>query len=162
MALAGDLQPLPLAVTAATASRTARSSTARARLGTARVVPSYSANIVVGEFAVVLEMSCFGVDKAWMRWLPLLPGCHAAIGLCLGELIMFGRTTIRVARIVAGVAFLILGFLGLFLPFLQGILFLTIGLTLLSHESERARQWSEWLRSYLHRKNSTSVERNEP
>jgi len=71
---------------------------------------------------------------------------------------MFGRTTIRVARILGGVAFLILGVLGLFLPFLQGILFLAIGLTLLSHESERARRWSEWLREHLHRKKHNGIE----
>jgi uncharacterized membrane protein YbaN (DUF454 family) len=51
----------------------------------------------------------------------------------------------RVGRITAGVALLILGVIGLFLPFLQGILFLIMGLTLLSSESERAKAWLEWL-----------------
>ena len=51
----------------------------------------------------------------------------------------------RVGRITAGVALLILGVIGLFLPFLQGILFLIMGLTLLSTESERAKAWLEWL-----------------
>jgi uncharacterized membrane protein YbaN (DUF454 family) len=37
-----------------------------------------------------------------------------------------------VARMVAGIAFLILGIAGLFLPILQGILFLVIALILLS------------------------------
>ncbi len=65
---------------------------------------------------------------------------------------MFARSVIRVCRVVGGVLFLILGVIGLFLPFLQGILFLVIGLTLLSSESEKARQWSEYLREHLHRK----------
>src|SRR3546814_5699984 len=38
-----------------------------------------------------------------------------------------------------GWAFVLLGFAGLFLPFLQGILFLLVGLYLLSLESARAR-----------------------
>jgi uncharacterized membrane protein YbaN (DUF454 family) len=51
----------------------------------------------------------------------------------------------RIARITAGIALLVLGVIGLFLPFLQGILFLIMGLTLLSAESERAKAWLEWL-----------------
>lgn len=39
-----------------------------------------------------------------------------------------------------GSAFLLLGFVGLFLPFLQGILFLFIGLLILSQESQTARR----------------------
>jgi uncharacterized membrane protein YbaN (DUF454 family) len=52
----------------------------------------------------------------------------------------------RISRVVLGVAFLALGVVGLFLPFLQGILFMVIGLTLLSTESERARRLLEWAR----------------
>lgn len=51
----------------------------------------------------------------------------------------------RVGRVILGCAFLVLGVLGLFLPVLQGILFLTIGLSLLSTESERAQRWKTWL-----------------
>jgi uncharacterized membrane protein YbaN (DUF454 family) len=40
----------------------------------------------------------------------------------------------QVAVIVVGWTFLVLGVLGLFLPFLQGILFLLIGLIILSSE----------------------------
>lgn len=43
----------------------------------------------------------------------------------------------------AGVIFLILGVAGLALPFLQGILFLAIGLILLSLASSKARKWIE-------------------
>jgi len=68
-----------------------------------------------------------------------------------------GQTMARIARIVAGVACLVLGVLGLFLPFLQGILFLVIGLTLLSRDSERARHWLEWLRAHVGRKHPAQV-----
>jgi uncharacterized membrane protein YbaN (DUF454 family) len=52
----------------------------------------------------------------------------------------------RLTKIVAGVALLVLGVIGLFLPFLQGILFLIMGLSLLSTESPRARAWLRYLR----------------
>lgn len=45
----------------------------------------------------------------------------------------------RVALTVAGWAFIVLGVLGLFLPILQGLLFLAIGLLLLARVSPRAR-----------------------
>lgn len=41
--------------------------------------------------------------------------------------------------VIAGWAFIFLGFLGLFLPILQGVLFLCIGLVLLSRRSSRVR-----------------------
>jgi uncharacterized membrane protein YbaN (DUF454 family) len=53
---------------------------------------------------------------------------------------------VRASKIVLGVGCLILGVIGLFLPFLQGILFLIIGLTLLSKESEVVRRTLAWLR----------------
>ena len=59
------------------------------------------------------------------------------------------RTAWRVGRIVLGVLFLFLGVIGLFLPFLQGILFLVIGLSFLSNESIYARRSMEWLRSRI-------------
>lgn len=49
----------------------------------------------------------------------------------------------RILVLTAGVIFLILGVLGLALPFLQGILFLVIGLILLSLASSKARKWIE-------------------
>jgi len=74
---------------------------------------------------------------------------------------MLNRTAVRIARIVGGIAFLILGVIGLFLPFLQGILFLVIGLTLLSQESDRARVWSEWLRGWLPQRSPRDGENEE-
>ena len=51
----------------------------------------------------------------------------------------------RAVKITAGVLLLVLGVVGLFLPFLQGILFLIMGLSLLSSESERAKAWLHYL-----------------
>lgn len=53
----------------------------------------------------------------------------------------------RYAVLAFGWAFIFLGILGLFLPILQGILFLTIGLILLSKESEWAAGKLEWLKT---------------
>jgi uncharacterized protein len=52
----------------------------------------------------------------------------------------------RIIRIVLGTAFLILGVLGLFLPILQGILFLIVGLLILAPESKRIRALLGWMR----------------
>ena len=48
--------------------------------------------------------------------------------------------------IILGGAFLLLGIAGLFLPILQGILFLVIGLLILSSESEWAHRLVQRLR----------------
>lgn len=40
----------------------------------------------------------------------------------------------RILKLVLGWAFLVLGIIGLFVPILQGILFILVGLYLLSHE----------------------------
>jgi hypothetical protein len=57
------------------------------------------------------------------------------------------RVIKRWTILTLGVAFLILGVLGLFLPVLQGILFLLIGMILLSRESEWVRRHVERLRA---------------
>jgi uncharacterized membrane protein YbaN (DUF454 family) len=44
---------------------------------------------------------------------------------------------------ILAVFFLIIGLIGLALPFLQGFLFLAIGLILLSITSPRVREWSQ-------------------
>jgi uncharacterized protein len=49
-----------------------------------------------------------------------------------------------IALQITGYAFLVLGVLGLFLPFLQGILFLVIGLLILAKHAA-------WARNLLHR-----------
>jgi uncharacterized membrane protein YbaN (DUF454 family) len=46
----------------------------------------------------------------------------------------------RMTKIVVGVGFLGLGFVGLFLPILQGVLFMFIGVAILSTESKRVRR----------------------
>lgn len=53
------------------------------------------------------------------------------------------KQTKRAAVLVVGFVFVILGILGLFLPFLQGILFLIIGLLLLSAYSPSLREWMQ-------------------
>jgi uncharacterized membrane protein YbaN (DUF454 family) len=63
---------------------------------------------------------------------------------------MFGRTFWRVARLSLGTGLLGLGVVGLFLPFLQGFLFIILGLTLLSRDSERARRWLHWVKERTH------------
>ena len=52
------------------------------------------------------------------------------------------ETLKRLVAVVLGLLFLVLGVVGLFLPVLQGILFLAIGLSLLSYGSP----WGERLR----------------
>jgi hypothetical protein len=52
----------------------------------------------------------------------------------------------RAFKIVAGLSFTGLGVVGLFLPFLQGVLFMLIGLALLSSESRRLRALLDRLR----------------
>ncbi len=49
----------------------------------------------------------------------------------------------KIALIILAVIFLGLGVLGLALPFLQGILFIVIGIVLLSIASTRFRAWAE-------------------
>jgi len=49
------------------------------------------------------------------------------------------RRARRIAVLVGGWVFLVLGVLGLFLPVLQGVLFLLVGVYLLSRESPWAR-----------------------
>ncbi|MFH1704467.1 MAG: hypothetical protein ABH861_00630 [Patescibacteria group bacterium] len=50
----------------------------------------------------------------------------------------------RVLLFIVGIFFILLGFVGLVAPFLQGILFLTIGIVLLS-------MWSPCMREYMYK-----------
>lgn len=52
----------------------------------------------------------------------------------------------RLGKIVLGWVFLVLGVLGLFLPVLQGVLFLAIGLAILATEQIWAHRLLTWLR----------------
>jgi uncharacterized membrane protein YbaN (DUF454 family) len=53
----------------------------------------------------------------------------------------------RVLLLVVGWAFILLGIAGLFLPILQGVLFILIGLTILSTQYAWARRWMTKLRN---------------
>jgi uncharacterized membrane protein YbaN (DUF454 family) len=60
---------------------------------------------------------------------------------------MLNKKTIkRITRIVLGWLLLILGILGLFLPVLQGILFITLGVLLLSPDVPVFKKLLQWLR----------------
>ncbi|MGE0746314.1 MAG: DUF454 family protein [Rhodospirillales bacterium] len=61
--------------------------------------------------------------------------------------IPFRRLVKRWTILSLGATFLFLGVIGLFLPFMQGVLFMVIGLILLSRESERVRRWTDRLRA---------------
>ena len=53
---------------------------------------------------------------------------------------------VRLALLTLGWCFIVLGVIGLFLPILQGVLFLLAGLYLLSNESRTARRLLQRLR----------------
>ena len=53
----------------------------------------------------------------------------------------------RVVVLILGWALIALGVVGLFLPVLQGVLFLFLGLYVLSRESKIAHSWMERLRA---------------
>ena len=57
------------------------------------------------------------------------------------------RLAKRIAILALGWVFILFGIVGLFLPILQGFLFLLIGLALLSSESRTARRILERLRA---------------
>ena len=52
----------------------------------------------------------------------------------------------RWARIIGGFGLIVLGVIGLFLPVLQGIAFIVLGLLLLSREFHWARRLLDWAR----------------
>jgi len=64
----------------------------------------------------------------------------------------------RVARLAVGGLLVVLGILGLFLPFLQGILFIFIGLSLLAPENRHARRLLRWLRERFPHRRKEAVE----
>ena len=53
----------------------------------------------------------------------------------------------RIGRIIGGFALLVLGFIGLFLPVLQGVVMIVAGLLLLSPEFSWARRLLGWLKA---------------
>ena len=52
----------------------------------------------------------------------------------------------RILSMIAGWTFIVLGIAGLFLPFLQGILFLAVGLIILSNHYAFAQRWLDTLK----------------
>jgi uncharacterized membrane protein YbaN (DUF454 family) len=62
---------------------------------------------------------------------------------------------------VAGIALIALGIVGLFLPVLQGVLFILAGLAILSSHSPRARRLLDALKSRLRRVRDRVMKRGE-
>lgn len=61
----------------------------------------------------------------------------------------------KLILLTIGWIFLVLGILGLFLPFLQGVLFIMIGLAILSSQSKRIRNFLKHIEErhpHLHQK----------
>lgn len=52
----------------------------------------------------------------------------------------------RIIRLTVGWTFIVLGVMGLVLPFLQGILFIAIGLAIIAPEYQWAQDRLDWLR----------------
>ena len=78
----------------------------------------------------------------------------------------------RVAVLILGWALIAFGIVGLFLPVLQGVLFILLGLYVLSRESDTARRWlhrvreshpgvdeklKQWGRKWRKRRNHSNV-----
>lgn len=53
----------------------------------------------------------------------------------------------RIVVFIVGLALILLGILGLFLPFLQGFLLIALGLSVMSLVSERVAGWVRTLRA---------------
>lgn len=62
----------------------------------------------------------------------------------------------RLARIIGGFGLIALGIIGLFVPILQGILFIMLGLVLLAREYHWARRLLDWVRRKRRQPESSS------
>ncbi len=51
----------------------------------------------------------------------------------------------KIGMLIVGWSFVVLGIIGLFLPILQGMLFIIVGLSILSSRSERIRRLFKYL-----------------
>ncbi|HUT32805.1 MAG TPA: PGPGW domain-containing protein [Planctomycetota bacterium] len=54
------------------------------------------------------------------------------------------KLTVRVLRIIGGVLLVIVGIMGCFLPIIQGLLLIALGLWVLSHDIPAARRLKDW------------------
>jgi len=59
---------------------------------------------------------------------------------------MVSQALWRIVRLTAGIICIVVGIIGLFLPVIQGIAFLIIGLTILSRDSRHAHAVLVWLK----------------
>lgn len=67
---------------------------------------------------------------------------------------------LRAARIVAGIVLVIIGIVGLFLPILQGILLIVIGLACLGVDAEKSRRAWAFMRHTAQRVRKKFAGRN--
>lgn len=58
----------------------------------------------------------------------------------------------KITRLAVGWVLIVLGGIGLFLPFLQGIILIVAGLALLSKDRPWARRWLEQMKARLKRR----------
>ena len=54
------------------------------------------------------------------------------------------KLTLRILRIIGGVLLVIAGIIGCFLPIIQGMLLIALGLCVLAHDIPAARRLKEW------------------
>ncbi len=79
------------------------------------------------------------------------------------------RKALRILRIIAGVALIILGIFGLFLPILQGILFIVLGGILLGRDTKPGRWLNDqiqklvnWQKRKMAKKTASANQENDP
>ena len=71
-------------------------------------------------------------------------------GRCMTRQTPSGRYW-KIARVVLGWTLIVLGIIGLFLPFLQGIVLIVSGLALLSKDRPWARRWLYTVKGWVRR-----------
>ena len=71
------------------------------------------------------------------------------------------RVAWRLGRLVLGYACIVVGIIGLFLPILQGVLFLLLGLSLLGADSAWARRRRDQLRLWFARRRTSANDRGD-
>lgn len=102
-------------------------------------------------FGAVLDAAGGNTRAAAWGWAFASLGIVVALGPLALALAASGTPGRALARrlgiLVAGWSFVLLGIAGMFLPFLQGILFLLIGLSILSHEYRWARRLVDRIRA---------------
>lgn len=69
------------------------------------------------------------------------------------------KFTVRVLRVVGGVLLMIAGIIGCFLPIIQGMLLIALGLWVLSYDVPAARRLKEWAERRVREERARLAER---